>query len=67
MISTWDLSTPSNIERIRALSRALAMLEAILSPDWEGRYYSFNSRWAPKQEMASMRNGEGDEEIGCPV
>jgi hypothetical protein len=36
------------------------MLDAILSPDWEDRYFSFASRWAPGEEMASMRNGSGD-------
>lgn len=41
-------------------SRSLAMLEAILCPDWEWRQYSFDSRWAPGEEMASMRNGSGD-------
>ena len=37
------------------------MLDAILSPDWEFRYYSFNSRWSEGNEMASMRNGSGDD------
>jgi hypothetical protein len=27
---------------------ALAMLDAVLSPDWESRYYSFNRRWSPE-------------------
>jgi hypothetical protein len=40
--------------------RSLAMLEAILCPDWEQRQYSFDSRWAPGEELASMRNGSGD-------
>jgi hypothetical protein len=39
----------------------MAMLEAILSPEWESRYYSFNGTWSPGEEMASMRNGSGDE------
>ncbi len=46
---------------LRNLCRSLAMLDAILSPDWEGRYHSFNSVWADDEEMASMRNGSGDE------
>ncbi|MEU0338398.1 hypothetical protein ABZ092_05245 [Streptomyces bobili] len=37
------------------------MLDAILSPEWECRYYSFNTAWAEAEEMASMRNGSGDE------
>ncbi|WP_436777173.1 hypothetical protein [Yinghuangia sp. YIM S09857] len=46
---------------VRDRSRALAMLDAIMSPDWESRYYSFDSRWAPGEELASMRNGSGDD------
>lgn len=44
-------------------SKALAILDAILMPDWEGRYFSFNAKWNPpqSQQMASMRNGSGDE------
>jgi len=36
------------------------MLDAILSPEWEYRSHSFNSKWAPGEEMASMRDGSGD-------
>jgi hypothetical protein len=46
---------------LRDLCRSLAMLDAILSPDRESRYYSFNAGWADGEEMASMRNGSGDE------
>ncbi|UKE69809.1 hypothetical protein K8O61_01600 [Xanthomonas cerealis pv. cerealis] len=37
------------------------MLDAILSPEWDCRYYSFNSSWGPGEQMASMRNGSGDD------
>lgn len=47
------------IEECRNLFRAAAMLDAILSPEWEYRYYSYNGAWDAKQEMASMRDGEG--------
>ncbi|MET9490790.1 hypothetical protein [Nocardia sp. NPDC006630] len=46
---------------LRNRCRAMAMLDAVLSPEWEGRYHSFNSRWAAGEEMASMRNGSGDD------
>lgn len=42
------------------LTKSLATLDAIIQRDWEGRYYSFNSRWDVNEQMASMRNGEGD-------
>ncbi|WP_431676707.1 hypothetical protein [Kitasatospora sp. KL5] len=50
-----------SVADLRGLCRSLAMLDAILSPDWEGRYYSFDAGWADGEEMASMRNGSGDE------
>ena len=37
------------------------MLDAILSPEWEYRYYSFDSHWGNGEEMGSMRNGQGDD------
>ena len=36
------------------------MLDAVLSPDWQYRFYSFNHDWGPDEQMASMRNGCGD-------
>ncbi|MEV4190480.1 hypothetical protein [Streptomyces toxytricini] len=50
-----------SIADLRNLCRSLAMLDAILSLDWEGRHYSFKADWADGEEMASMRNGSGDE------
>jgi hypothetical protein len=49
------------IAELREHCRALALLEAVISPDWESRFYSFNSAWAPGQQMASMRDGSGNE------
>ncbi len=50
-----------SIAEIRCITQSLAMLDAILCPEWEYRYYSFNSAWGPSEEMASMRNGSGDD------
>ncbi|WP_433521068.1 hypothetical protein ACQPZ2_27295 [Nocardia pseudovaccinii] len=50
-----------DISVLRDRCRALAMLDAIVSPEWADRYYSFNSDWAEDEEMASMRNGSGDD------
>ena len=49
------------IETIRRWSQSLAALDAILSPEWQYRYFSFDSRWDRREELASMRNGSGDE------
>ncbi|MFD9225459.1 hypothetical protein ACFWDI_36870 [Streptomyces sp. NPDC060064] len=49
------------ISAVRDLCRSMAMLEAILSPEWADRFYSFDAHWSASEEMASMRNGSGDE------
>jgi hypothetical protein len=61
MISTHNLSQLPDIAHLKALSQSLAMLDAILCPKWEYRYYSFNAQWSEGEMMASMRNGSGDE------
>jgi hypothetical protein len=55
------LKTLPDIDRLKALCQSLAMLDAIMSPDWEYRYYSFDSKWGPDEMMASMCNGQGDD------
>lgn len=50
-----------DVDCLKRLSQSLAMLDAIISPVWEYRYYSFNSKWGESEMMASMRNGSGDD------
>ena len=61
MVSKATLRSLPDLEGLRKLTQSLAMLEAILSPEWEYRYYSFKSKWDEEEMMASMRNGSGDE------
>jgi len=49
------------IREITKKLKSIALLEAIISPEWEYRYYSYNSNWGEGEEMASMRDGSGDE------
>jgi hypothetical protein len=49
-----------DIATLRERCRSLAVLEAILSPEEQSRYYSFSSSWWEDEEMASMDNGSGD-------
>jgi hypothetical protein len=51
---------PAELERV---CKAMAMLDAILSPEFEFRYYSYNCHWddALSQRVGSMQNGSGDE------
>lgn len=61
MVLEAKLKSLPDIEDLRKLTQSLAMLDAIMSPEWEYRYYSFNSKWGEGEMMASMRNGSGDE------
>lgn len=58
--STQNLSAFPPPEGLARLSQSLAVLDAALMPEWEYRYYSFTARWNGTEQMASMRNGEGD-------
>jgi len=59
--STRSLASLPDIATVRRTSQSIAMLEAILSPEWELRYYSFNALWAANEQVASMHNGAGDD------
>ena len=61
MVTTIRRNMLPDIDALRRLSQSLAMLDAIISPQWESRYYSFNSTWGSGEMMASMRNGSGDD------
>ena len=39
----------------------LALLDAIIEPEWEYRYYSYNSKWGDNEEMSSLRDSCGGE------
>jgi hypothetical protein len=59
MISTRHLDLLPTAKELLPLCQSIAMLDAVLEPEWQYRYYSFNSRWNDNAMMASMRDGEG--------
>ena len=61
MVTKKQLASLPNVESLKRLTQSLAMLDAIMSPEWESRYYSFNSKWGEGEMMASMKDGSGDE------
>ena len=61
MVQKRKLASLPDVETLKRLSQSLAMLDAIMSPEWESRYYSFNFKWSKGEMMASMRDGSGDE------
>ena len=54
------LAALPTLERTVGLTRALAVLDIVMSEEWEDRYFSFDPAWAEGEQMASMRNGQGD-------
>lgn len=59
-ISTRTLENLPGPEALRRICKSIAVLDLILEPDWEYRYYSYNAHWDKGEEMASMRDGEGN-------
>lgn len=60
MTDSHFISRLPDVEESRCIFQAAAMLEAILMPEWEYRYYSYNAHWDKNEQMASMRDGEGE-------
>ena len=60
-VSTATPERIPEIETLRRLTKSVAMLDAIVCPEWEYRYFSYDSKWAPGEEMASMRDGCGND------
>lgn len=50
-----------SISEIKRVSQSLALLDAIIMPEWEFRYFSFDYHWDGEEMMASMKNGSGNE------
>ncbi len=51
------LPAPGELERF---SVAIAALDAVVCPDWESRYFSFDPTWGDGERLASMDDGSGD-------
>ncbi|MBL4650360.1 MAG: hypothetical protein JKY03_11570 [Aureispira sp.] len=60
-LSSNNLDLLPNPIQLKSLCQSIAVLEAIISPEWQYRYYSYNKNWAKGEEFCQMRNGSGDE------
>jgi hypothetical protein len=60
MISSRNLEALPGIDELKRIAQSLATLDAILMPEWEYRYYSFDAHWGEGEMLASMRDGSGD-------
>lgn len=59
-ISTQELDLLPLGNSLQKLCKSISVLEAIICPDWQYRYYSYQSDWSPNEELCQMRNGQGD-------
>lgn len=52
-----------SINDVKRILQGFALMDSILMPEWEYRYFSFNCNWDGNgnESMASMRDGEGNE------
>jgi hypothetical protein len=57
-----------SIEVLKSHLQSTAVLDSILSPEWEDRYYSFNNSWDKDVALSTIRNGSGDHlfSVFCP-
>lgn len=73
MISTQNPAALPDAAALQRLCKALAVLDALNSPEWEYRYYSYNANWGEGEELFEMRDGEGDQMLvlfrpeGCVI
>ena len=73
MISTKHPNLLPDRKALKIICKAISVLDAIISQEWEYRYYSYNSKWDKDEECLQMRNGCGDEmhilfrEDGCVI
>jgi hypothetical protein len=61
-VTVYDLARAlPAIPDLRALCRGLAVVDVVLNPDSRDRYHLYDTGWAPGEELASMRDGAGNE------
>ncbi len=73
MISTVNYSILPSRDHLQKISKAISVADAILSQDWQDRYYSYQSKWSDNEEFCEMRDGEGGQMLllfhpqGCVI
>jgi hypothetical protein len=46
--------------RLQQICKAGSVLDAILSREWESRYFSYQGQWSENEEFFEMRDSQGD-------
>lgn len=60
-LSTENLNLLPNPKELQNICKSIFALEAIICPEWEYRYYSYQKDWSETEEFCEMRNGQGDQ------
>lgn len=60
-LSTENLNLLPKPYELKNICKSIAALEAIICPDWQYRYYSYQKDWSETEEFCEMRNGQGDQ------
>jgi len=60
MISSRSVSELPEIDEVKRISQSIATLDAIMTDEWEYRYFSFDANWGEGEMLATMRDGSGD-------
>ncbi len=50
-----------DLSALQERCRAVAMLDAVLCPEWDSRRYSYTPDWGGGSSAAEIRNGSGDD------
>lgn len=61
MLSTENLDNLPKPNDLQRICMSISALEAIISPEWEYRYYSYQKDWGEGEEFCEMRDGQGDQ------
>src|SRR5882762_11464650 len=73
MVSTKNYNLLPDRISLEHICISISVLDAIISQEWQYRYYSFNSKWDANERCLQMRNGSGDEmhilfrQDGCAI
>ncbi len=59
-VSTEHLEQLIQPAKLKELCKSISVLEAIICPEWDLRYYSYQKTWSENEAIFEMRNGQGD-------
>jgi len=60
-LSTQNLDLIPSPTELKQICKSISALEAIISPAWSNRYYSYQKNWSETEEFCEMGDGSGDQ------